>query len=58
MKRSIVRSVGLIVSLAAAQLASAQEPTARLVGHVTDVVDKQPIPAAQVTVTGTTIGAL
>jgi hypothetical protein len=46
------------MSLAAAQMASAQEPAARLVGRVTDVADKVPVPAAQVTVTGTTIGAL
>jgi TonB-linked SusC/RagA family outer membrane protein len=53
-----VRSLGLLGLLAVGGTASAQEPVARLVGHVTDATDKIPIPAAQVSVTGTTIGAL
>jgi len=57
-RRLIVRSVGLLGLLAVAGTASAQEPGTRLVGHVIDVADKVPVPAAQVLVTGTTIGAL
>jgi TonB-linked SusC/RagA family outer membrane protein len=57
-KRLIVRSLGLLGLMVISGTASAQEPVARLVGHVTDATDKIPIPAAQVTVTGTTIGAL
>jgi TonB-linked SusC/RagA family outer membrane protein len=57
-RRFIVRSVGLIGVLAVGRMASAQDQASRLVGHVTDAADKLPVPAAQVTVTGTTIGAL
>jgi len=57
-RRLIVRSLGLLGLLAVGGTASAQEPVARLIGHVTDATDKIPIPAAQVSVTGTTIGAL
>ena len=59
MRRLIVRSLGLLgLLVAGGTAASAQEPVARLIGRVTDASDKIPIPAAQITVTGTTIGAL
>src|SRR5579863_3048413 len=58
MKRLVVSSVGLLGLLLVGQQVYAQESSGRLVGHVTDAADKVPVPAAQVTVTGTTIGAL
>ncbi len=57
MRRFIVRSVGCLGMLLAGSISQAQEAT-RLVGHVTDATDKIPIPAAQVIVTGTTVGAV
>ncbi len=57
MKRIGVRSVGWL-GLFIASAVGAQQPGTRLTGHVTDAANAMAIPAAQVTVTGTTIGAL
>src|SRR5579862_2228257 len=58
MKRLIVRSVGWMLVLGTVSTSLAAQTPNRLTGHVVDAADKVPVPAAQVTVTGTTIGAL
>jgi TonB-dependent starch-binding outer membrane protein SusC len=58
MKRLIVRSVGWLIVLGTAYHSASAQDNSRLTGHITDASDKIPVPAAQVTVTGTTIGTL
>jgi len=52
----IVAAVSLALAIAAGH-ASGQSPARRITGRIVDSADQQPLPAAQVIVTGTTIGA-
>src|SRR5581483_2119546 len=58
MKRLIVRSVGWMLALGTVSTGLIAQTPNRLTGHVVDAADKIPIPAVQVVVTGTTIGAV